>query len=112
HTRRQWVDEPERHTTTGHEVSNLGTQRIAAEHYAGVRTTTGHELNVGAHIVGAAAGAYVGGIVDPVHPDRHAYLRAQRIDECIPDRADAGWFQSSASENHFDIRACRRCRRN
>ena len=87
-------------------------QGIASEHHAGVRAASRHGLNVGAYIVGADGGVQVGGIVDSIHPDRHRHLGAQRIDECIADCADAGWFLSAASENHFGIGALGRCRRN
>ncbi len=96
----------------GHEISRRGTQGIASEHHAGVRAASRHGLNVGAYIVGADGGVQVGGIVDSIHPDRHRHLGAQRIDECIADCADAGWFLSAASENHFGIGALGRCRRN
>src|SRR6516225_5572780 len=64
--RRDVLIHTRRYTAPGREVSNLGTQGIAAEHLAGVRTMGGHELDVAAHIVGAAVDADVGGVVDPV----------------------------------------------
>src|ERR1700761_7572517 len=63
-----------RYTAPGRDVSHLGTQGITAEHLAGVRATSGHELNVATHIVGTAVDADVGGIVDTVGPDRHPHL--------------------------------------
>jgi hypothetical protein len=96
----------------GRQISHRGAQGIAAEHNAGVRATCRHGLHVGAHIVGAGGNGYVGGPVDSIHPNRNRHHGAQRVDECIADCADAGWFLSAASENHFGIWACRRCRRN
>ena len=96
----------------GREIDHRGTQRIAAEHYAGVRRTTGHELNVGAQIVGAADNGYVGGVVDSIHADRQATswsARKRRTHRRLRRRRVVPIGRGRKPLRHG---ACRRCRRN
>src|ERR1700758_5792143 len=107
--RRDVLIHSRRYTAPGRDVSHLGAQGITAEHLAGVRATSGHELNVATHIVGAAVDADVCGIVDTVGPDRHPHLGPQRIGERVADCTQTGWLFSAPSEYHFGARARRRC---
>lgn len=87
---------------------HLRSMRVSAEHHAGVRAVGRHRPKVGTCIVGtgwrAAAEVVAGRMVDRVHPDETpAEVRAQRVDENLPDPADTGRLSGAASENHLDV---------
>src|ERR1700738_830586 len=100
--RRDVLINTRRYKAPGRDVSHFGTQGIAAEHLAGVRATSGHELNVGAHIAGAAVDADICRIVDAIGPYRHVrHLCAQRLDQRVCERTESGWLLSAAGEIYF-----------
>src|SRR5262245_28577853 len=47
-----------------------------------------------------------GGVVDRIHVDRlPAGLRAQRVDECLANSANARWLAGTPGEHHVHVRA-------
>ena len=92
HTRRQGVAEPEsRFGHRDHEVGRYGTQRISAEHLAGVRAIFAIDWTWALmSLAPFAAATSVGGIVDPVGPDGMCALPRSELTNASPTKPTPG----------------------
>jgi len=88
-----------------HDGSTLG---VATKNHSGAGATRRHRPQVGARVRGAGGRALgevlAGRIVDRVHPDGSPIeLRTKRVDEHLPDAADARRFGGAAREDDLDV---------